>query len=115
MDVVVQMSGWEGHGGAAGVPSVAYRGMGDCFVRTVQEEGVLALFKGLWPNYIKVGFLRSRPLIGRSDFFGCLASMPAREFDSSSRVGLVFGRCLLYFCMISGFGDVSMRNLLVVL
>jgi len=57
LDVVrrrLQMSGWEGHGGAAGVPSVAYRGMGDCFVRTVQEEGVLALFKGLWPNYIKV-------------------------------------------------------------
>jgi solute carrier family 25 phosphate transporter 23/24/25/41 len=28
--------------------------MSDCFVRTVREEGFQALFKGLWPNYLKV-------------------------------------------------------------
>lgn len=28
--------------------------MVDCFVRTVREEGVQALFKGLAPNYVKV-------------------------------------------------------------
>ena len=31
-----------------------YRGMMDCFVKTVRHEGVSALFKGLWPNYVKV-------------------------------------------------------------
>jgi solute carrier family 25 phosphate transporter 23/24/25/41 len=52
----LQVSGWAGarelhadHGAA-----VAYRGMGDCFVRTIKEEGVKALFKGLAPNYLKV-------------------------------------------------------------
>ncbi|KDD76091.1 hypothetical protein H632_c360p1 [Helicosporidium sp. ATCC 50920] len=52
----LQVSGWEGasklhadHGHA-----IAYRGMVDCFVRTVREEGVSALFKGLVPNYYKV-------------------------------------------------------------
>lgn len=34
--------------------AVAYRGMVDCFVRTVREEGIQALFKGLAPNYVKV-------------------------------------------------------------
>ena len=34
--------------------AVAYRGMVDCFVRTVREEGLGALFKGLAPNYVKV-------------------------------------------------------------
>ncbi|CAL8463897.1 g3432 [Coccomyxa elongata] len=59
LDVVrrrMQMSGWQGaqelH--AEGGHAVAYRGMVDCFVRTVREEGVKALFKGLLPNYIKV-------------------------------------------------------------
>ena len=33
---------------------MAYRGMMDCFVRTVREEGLGALFKGLAPNYVKV-------------------------------------------------------------
>jgi hypothetical protein len=28
--------------------------MMDCFVRTVREEGLGALFKGLAPNYVKV-------------------------------------------------------------
>ena len=28
--------------------------MVDCFVRTVREEGVAALFKGIIPNYVKV-------------------------------------------------------------
>jgi solute carrier family 25 (mitochondrial phosphate transporter), member 23/24/25/41 len=62
LDVVrrrMQMSGWAGaaalHGAdAAHSRAVAYTGMTDCFVRTVREEGVRALFKGLWPNYIKV-------------------------------------------------------------
>lgn len=52
----LQVSGWSGaqqlhadHGHA-----VAYRGMVDCFRRTVAEEGVQALFKGLGPNYLKV-------------------------------------------------------------
>lgn len=52
----LQVSGWQGakdlHAHAGSV--VAYRGMTDCFVRTVREEGVKALFKGLWPNYLKV-------------------------------------------------------------
>lgn len=62
LDVVrrrMQMSGWAGAAALHGAdPShasaVAYRGMTDCFTRTVREEGVRALFKGLWPNYIKV-------------------------------------------------------------
>jgi solute carrier family 25 (mitochondrial phosphate transporter), member 23/24/25/41 len=52
----VQVSGWDGakalhaeHGHA-----VRYKGMVDCFVRTVKEEGVAALFKGIIPNYVKV-------------------------------------------------------------
>ena len=31
-----------------------YRGMTDCFVKTIKHEGVGALFKGLWANYVKV-------------------------------------------------------------
>ncbi len=54
----LQVSGWQGahklHADSAGGKAVAYRGMVDCFVRTVKEEGPKALFKGLWPNYIKV-------------------------------------------------------------
>ena len=60
LDVVrrrMQMSGWDGanalHGDGRG-HAVRYSGMTDCFRRTVAEEGVRALFKGLWPNYIKV-------------------------------------------------------------
>lgn len=53
----LQVSGWQGaaplHGDAVG-QAVAYKGMIDCFRRTVKEEGVQALFKGLWPNYLKV-------------------------------------------------------------
>jgi len=32
-----------------------YKGMIDCFVKTVRKEGVLALWKGFWPNYARVG------------------------------------------------------------
>jgi solute carrier family 25 phosphate transporter 23/24/25/41 len=60
LDVVrrrLQVSGWSGaqqlHAGEGGT-SVRYKGMVDCFVRTLQEEGPRAFFKGLWPNYIKV-------------------------------------------------------------
>lgn len=52
----LQVSGWQGarelHSDHGSV--VVYRGMTDCFVRTVREEGFQALFKGLWPNYLKV-------------------------------------------------------------
>lgn len=52
----LQVSGWQGavalHADHGNV--VVYRGMMDCFYRTVQEEGMQALFKGLWPNYLKV-------------------------------------------------------------
>lgn len=52
----LQVSGWQGarelHAEAG--QAVAYRGMVDCFARTVREEGVKALFKGLAPNYLKV-------------------------------------------------------------
>jgi len=52
----LQVSGWQGAQGlhAEGGHAVAYRGMGDCFARTIREEGVGALFKGLAPNYLKV-------------------------------------------------------------
>ena len=60
LDVVrrrMQKSGCDGanalHGDGRG-HAVRYSGMTDCFRRTVAEEGVRALFKGLWPNYIKV-------------------------------------------------------------
>ena len=60
LDVVrrrMQMSGWAGarglHHSESGA-AVAYTGMVDCFRRTVAEEGFPALFKGLWPNYVKV-------------------------------------------------------------
>lgn len=36
--------------------------MVDCFVKTVQKEGFFALFKGLWPNYIKVPPMASNVL-----------------------------------------------------
>ncbi|MEW5303125.1 MAG: hypothetical protein WDW38_001452 [Sanguina aurantia] len=52
----LQVSGWVGaqqlHAECGQV--VAYKGMMDCFVRTVREEGMGALFKGLGPNYLKV-------------------------------------------------------------
>lgn len=52
----LQVSGWQGakqlH--ASQGEAIVYRGMMDCFVRTVKEEGVQALFKGLAPNYVKV-------------------------------------------------------------
>lgn len=52
----LQVSGWAGarelHSDHGSV--VAYRGMMDCFARTVREEGFRALFKGLAANYIKV-------------------------------------------------------------
>ena len=55
----LQVSGWKGAkglhaetGGTGG--SVAYKGMMDCFMRTIKEEGFGALFKGLGPNYVKV-------------------------------------------------------------
>ena len=43
----VQMSGWQGAQAlhAEGGSAIAYKGMMDCLVRTVQEEGVRALFK----------------------------------------------------------------------
>jgi solute carrier family 25 phosphate transporter 23/24/25/41 len=52
----LQVSGWAGAQGlhAEGGAAVAYKGMGDCFARTVREEGAGALFKGLAPNYLKV-------------------------------------------------------------
>lgn len=34
--------------------AIRYKGMVDCFVRTVREEGSAALFKGIVPNYVKV-------------------------------------------------------------
>ncbi|KAK9827624.1 hypothetical protein WJX81_008016 [Elliptochloris bilobata] len=59
LDVVrrrMQMSGWAGAQSlhAEGGRAIAYTGMCDCFVRTVRDEGVKALFKGLLPNYVKV-------------------------------------------------------------
>ena len=47
------MSGWQGaqqlHAEAG--HAVAYKGMVDCFVRTVREEGVRALFKASLYRY----------------------------------------------------------------
>ncbi|KAK9836550.1 hypothetical protein WJX74_002900 [Apatococcus lobatus] len=59
LDVVrrrLQMSGWSGASTlhAESGTAVAYKGMTDCFARTIKEEGAQALFKGLLPNYIKV-------------------------------------------------------------
>lgn len=52
----LQVSGWAGAKNlhAEQGHAVAYRGMVDCFARTVREEGLKALFKGLAPNYVKV-------------------------------------------------------------
>jgi len=47
----LQMSGWEG---GEAIQGGAYKGMGDCFVRTLRHEGVSGLFKGLGANYVKV-------------------------------------------------------------
>mmetsp|Transcript_6624 Transcript_6624/g.24593 ORF Transcript_6624/g.24593 Transcript_6624/m.24593 type:complete len:346 (+) Transcript_6624:353-1390(+) len=75
LDVVrrrMQVEGWQGNtaetkilstsassggGPAAGVgkQQVAYKGMWDAFVRTVKEEGVLSLYRGIGTNIIKVG------------------------------------------------------------
>ncbi len=62
LDVVrrrLQVTGWNanavaGPGGVAVPMPPAYTGMVDCFVQTVRHEGFPALFKGLWPNYLKV-------------------------------------------------------------
>lgn len=68
LDVVrrrLQVAGWNGGaaakgavGGSGAAASVVlpppYEGMVDCFVKTVRHEGPTALFKGLWPNYVKV-------------------------------------------------------------
>jgi solute carrier family 25 phosphate transporter 23/24/25/41 len=56
LDVVrrrLQVTGWSASGGAVAA-APAYAGMTDCFVQTVRLEGFGALFKGLWPNYLKV-------------------------------------------------------------
>jgi len=54
----LQVSGWQGakqlHASAQGGEAIVYKGMMDCFVITVREEGFRALFKGLAPNYVKV-------------------------------------------------------------
>lgn len=52
----LQVSGWDGARSlhAEGGHAIAYKGMVDCFVRTVREGGISALFKGLAPNYVKV-------------------------------------------------------------
>jgi len=52
----LQVSGWHGadHLVKGEFDARHYRGMMDCFVKTVRHEGVSALFKGLWPNYVKV-------------------------------------------------------------
>lgn len=46
---LLQVSGWSGakslHAEVGGASSVAYKGMLDCFARTVSEEGWQALFK----------------------------------------------------------------------
>lgn len=44
---VAQMSGWAGAQSlhAEGGRAIAYTGMCDCFMRTVRDEGVKALFK----------------------------------------------------------------------
>lgn len=68
LDVVrrrLQVSGWEagkmamatlssGSGNVSGSNVVKYSGMVDCLKKVVAEEGVAALFRGLWPNYLKV-------------------------------------------------------------
>lgn len=56
--LTLQVSGWKGASGlhAAGDGNaVAYRGMMDCFVRTVREEGFAALFKVRGAGCIQVG------------------------------------------------------------
>ena len=40
--------------GSSSESVVVYKGMVDCFRKIVAEEGVSALFRGLWPNYLKV-------------------------------------------------------------
>lgn len=52
----LQVSGWKGadHLVQGEAEVHVYRGMTDCFVKTIKHEGVGALFKGLWANYVKV-------------------------------------------------------------
>ena len=52
----LQVSGWKGadHLVVGEAERHIYRGMWDCFVKTVRYEGPSALFKGLWANYVKV-------------------------------------------------------------
>jgi len=37
-----------------GRDAIVYSGMWDVFVKTVKNEGLLGLYKGLGPNYLKV-------------------------------------------------------------
>ena len=62
---------------------VTYSGMIDCFVKTARTEGVLALWKGTIPSYLRVG---PRVLVIFGMYVICAGS--GRE-----------PRCFLYFLM----------------
>ena len=77
------MSGWQGaqelH--AEGGHAVAYKGMVDCFVRTVREEGTKALFKVEF-SHLPQGQLASlRYLLDWNVNCRCMSlMMPSRKF-----------------------------------
>lgn len=35
--------------------SQMYKGIADCFAKTIRKEGIMALYKGFWPLYIRTG------------------------------------------------------------
>lgn len=38
-----------------GGQGLIYRGVIDCFLKTVKMEGVSGLYKGFWPHYLRIG------------------------------------------------------------
>lgn len=68
LDVVrrrLQMVGWQqGSANGRAPAGLEYTGMVDCFSKMIKNEGVGSLYKGLFPNLVKVLILLS--LVGFS-------------------------------------------------
>lgn len=46
--IMQQPSGPDGKG-------LYFKGMTDCFIKSIKTEGVISLWRGFWPNYARLG------------------------------------------------------------
>jgi solute carrier family 25 (mitochondrial adenine nucleotide translocator), member 4/5/6/31 len=79
----------------AGRLSEPYKGIGDCFKRTMKDEGVVALWRGNTANVIRyfptqVMYLAEYDVIWGYDQHGCLFKVHAHEIIRLPRFFLVF-------------------------